>query len=865
MTIYADQLKGLHLTVDAHVVVQLGEELISDVEQALLELVKNSYDADSKFCSIVIDTSYTEDKGDPATVDGESVEQSADGGESETETPKKEQYFGLIRVTDGGHGMSLADIQRGWLVVSASSKRAAKDSFKVRTKKLNRIPIGDKGLGRLSTMKLGDKVRIKTFTENEPNGIQISFRWSDFRSGMPIEDVRLEKSVIPKEGMTEGTILEIIGLSDVEAWREPTRRHTLRKNLSSLVHPFQPADTFSVTLALDTASDQIERWTDSQLKLSAAEFSADWEQHHVSPELPGPNPPSRLHLAAKVRLNLFSATPNKKSREKALKYIVADRGVRFSEYIKTHKETRGYKFFHDPQDGSFSYNEGLGIEDIPTHKEFSFWSSPGGFSSKIYYFMLKDFEDSPADKAIQIGDISKERIKEQAGVSVFRDGFRIRLGGDWIGLSKEVTSGGSFYSMRPSNVLGYVNIDGNRNAGLVETSNREGFIDNPQYRGFMTLMRRFTKFSNGVLEALRRAALDFCEAESGVSKEVLTPEEGVARLSKTAGRVTAIQKNFASFTESTSIRLIELQSKTKDVATDLLTDEKTSALINRLTDELQELHGALVEENKKIQEATAEIEAEAEAARQISKQFDMLHEQIARLYESASIGLAAQGMAHDISSHIDEINSAVKRIRATVRQDACGYKSVNLLCATIEASTRSISSYLSVIDPMLPAARTRRDVVKLADFVQNYFKNRSDQVAREEICVSLLHPQRSPTIRVHPGRLLQTFDNLVRNSSYWLAVAARNSSLVKEIYVEFFPWGFSLWDSGRGVREPIEENLFELFVSDKPENERSGLGLFISRALMEAEGNKLYLAPERNTFNRRYKFNLDVSSSIQKS
>src|ERR1043166_6522875 len=44
------------LRVSAHVLVQLGNELVTDVEQAILECVKNSYDADSPGCRIEIDT-----------------------------------------------------------------------------------------------------------------------------------------------------------------------------------------------------------------------------------------------------------------------------------------------------------------------------------------------------------------------------------------------------------------------------------------------------------------------------------------------------------------------------------------------------------------------------------------------------------------------------------------------------------------------------------------------------------------------------------------------------------------------------------------------------------------------------------------
>jgi hypothetical protein len=51
-----DPVLPAELKVGAHVLVQLGSELVTDVEQAILECVKNAYDADSPGCLIDIDT-----------------------------------------------------------------------------------------------------------------------------------------------------------------------------------------------------------------------------------------------------------------------------------------------------------------------------------------------------------------------------------------------------------------------------------------------------------------------------------------------------------------------------------------------------------------------------------------------------------------------------------------------------------------------------------------------------------------------------------------------------------------------------------------------------------------------------------------
>jgi hypothetical protein len=54
-----------HFDIHASVVFQLGESLITDSVQALVELVKNSYDADASYCKLSISTEEVADPGSP--------------------------------------------------------------------------------------------------------------------------------------------------------------------------------------------------------------------------------------------------------------------------------------------------------------------------------------------------------------------------------------------------------------------------------------------------------------------------------------------------------------------------------------------------------------------------------------------------------------------------------------------------------------------------------------------------------------------------------------------------------------------------------------------------------------------------------
>src|SRR5690606_32601356 len=85
-----------------------------------------------------------------------------------------------------------------------------------------------------------------------------------------------------------------------------------------------------------------------------------------------------------------------------------------------------------------------------------------------------------------------------------RDGFGIRTDEDWLGLGRAFTGGGSFYALRPANVMGYVAINAEHNQALIEATDREGFIDTPAYRNFLLLFQTFARFAGDAQEFVRR-------------------------------------------------------------------------------------------------------------------------------------------------------------------------------------------------------------------------------------------------------------------------------------------------------------------------------------------------------------------------
>lgn len=91
--------QNIRFDIDPHVIKQLGKELISDEITALMELVKNSYDADANYVSIEINTE--------GTYEGEKLQY--------------QYHKGYIVIEDDGFGMDEATILKSWLTISYSN------------------------------------------------------------------------------------------------------------------------------------------------------------------------------------------------------------------------------------------------------------------------------------------------------------------------------------------------------------------------------------------------------------------------------------------------------------------------------------------------------------------------------------------------------------------------------------------------------------------------------------------------------------------------------------------------------------------------------------------------------------------------
>ncbi len=845
------------LKVGAHVLVQLGSELVTDVEQAILECVKNAYDADSPGCLIDIDT--REEGAEVET--GSAAKLRAFDQPSETVTvelldkegrpllpaskiddseliQRKLSYTGRITIEDKGDGLTSDQLRTSWLVISRSSKRGSAGAQKTKTNK-GRTPLGDKGLGRLGSMKLGDILRIETAT-TAANPIAVAqFRWADCELAKTVDEIPVFLSELPNNENFKGTRVSVLGLRDLSEWRRQDRIGEITRSLARLISPFEATSTFPVGVKLDGVDHSLVTITEEVLKRAIAEFQFKWEQD--------PNDPTKhvLVAEAKFRKRLFTSTRSAKTLQRTATVFDKDGGMEFAKSLPNYGRLKAYKDKNIDLDGAW----------FITLKRTFQWSDmqldsgaaiidPGLFSGAMYFFHLDDRGDADEPAAAGLG-VDRNLIKSMSGISILRDGFRVRSQGDWLDLAAAMTSG-STYGLRVENTIGYFALTGEQNYRLVEKSDREGFVEDAAYRGFLQIARRCRSFANDTLEQVRRALDDYYKKQVGpeVTGVPQTVSGSFRELEAGFQSTEAARDDAARIARELQEQMVEIEREAGEAP-----GESSAAKAMQLA------NNAVLAMDIVRSKLTDSAQAGANLIR-LRQEFDDRDEQMVALFESAAVGLSARGLAHELRTHLTEI-----RQRAAAIEKATGSSDKGLLphLRAIRASCAAISSAASLIDPMLPRSRAIKETIALRDFVEEYFKTRSNALDRAGIVTRITGA--SANIRANRPRLLQVFDNLVRNSSYWLrrgeTIGQMNAN--KEIVVELTAFGFVLSDNGLGVDPHYEETLFDIFVTAKPERDSGqGLGLFIATELLRIDGCDIALLPDRNKGGNRYKFSVNL-------
>lgn len=816
--------KAASFDIEASVVFQLGEELISNNAQALLELAKNAYDADATTLKILIDTNIL-------------------GATSEFP-----MAVGMVRIEDNGLGMTRKMIEDGWLVISGSQKRESKRRGESTPR--GRTPLGDKGLGRLGVQRIGTNVEVVTKHKQESKQHRFAFTWDSFAGLKRLGDV----PIVIHDGvptLRRGTTIIVTGLRDAAEWRGPEARDRLELELSRLISPYEGARDFEVIARIDGQDLHLRQIHKQARGASDLRYDIEFDG-------------SVMKVTGRVKL-AFLMPPDRVQAEE-FEQLVDEDGSNLLDHLLDAKQARRFKLAADRSSqwlARFSFSVELADIKGVTIDEGGEPVSPGPFEGSIDSFDLGSNatqRQSVFDKPSEF----KRFIKEMSGIRVYRDGFGVRVDYDWLKLAQQGTSGGSYYGLKPGTTVGYVALSAGENAALVETTDREGFVRNPAYENFERLMDEFVSRSGQAQEFLRREWLVFkadnqaalVEDADDHSPEGLT-EQLVDSLDSIAdGRraIASVGRRLEAAGRQSEKLIARLEASGSD-------NRGIAAAISEAT-RLQQLNEEVLSLLHEADANLAEVEDQRRIADALGSSIELLRNQLDVAYETMSLGLTAEALMHEIENVANGLGirteNLIKKMQGNKTPDAAMVEFVE----HVRGATSALRRQLSHFSPALRYVRERRESIDLCIFAReivDFYEPRWSQIGigLELRCAEPFK------VRVNRGKLTQIFDNLLLNSEYWLTEDLRAKGLVNpKVSIAVRAPLVLVRDNGRGIDASVEDSLFEPFVTTKPRGKGRGLGLFVVSQLLESEGSDVFLSGRRNATGRRSEFTLDFTSIV---
>ena len=440
-------MEKMNYKISSRATILLGRESVSKVDGAIIELVKNTYDADASLCYICMDT----------------------------ENDK-------IYILDNGIGMTRKIIENQWMMIGTENKKTEYISEK------NRVKSGEKGIGRFALDRLGNKCEM--YTKNKAEDLILwKNDWSSFEeqdkllSEIEAEFGYIEQDfldVIPKNilyninqfalkketeiSLETGTMFIISGLRD--SWKENEIKKLVAV-LEFLIPPKEQTEYFlcfqpNLTVKYEEISSEVNE--DFDYKISA----------HFDGRL----------FNIEVNRNEFDVNIMPKELFDTTPFLI-------------HPYT--YKDFL-----SKVFKRTFSIEELTRNNDEVFLERVhqiGSFDFNYVYMKQSGAKEKYFYK--QVSPKRKGWLSHHGGIKIYRDNFVVRPYGDsssnafdWLGLDARKgmnpvaishKSGG--WHVNNAQGQGTVSISRINNNSILDKSSREGIIENECFLTLCSILK----------------------------------------------------------------------------------------------------------------------------------------------------------------------------------------------------------------------------------------------------------------------------------------------------------------------------------------------------------------------------------------
>lgn len=478
--------------VTARTVLELGSELISSDIIAFYELIKNGFDAGTEngveihFDIVLGLRSYTSliNRAKEAEVPLQTLKErclsALDPAATELVPRARELITGsnsyktlisalskifslnTIRVCDTGSGMTTDDLEDKFLVIGTPSRKVAVEKSVTDGDEKPEF-LGEKGLGRLSAMRLGGTLTIVTSQRKDKLLNHLFIDWRKFEDVKKmIEDINVEAHASGEKPSTDyhGTVLTISELSS--DWTESRVKTLANSDFAFLTNPLADAKIRPrIALFWNGTRIAIPVLRKNFLKLAHASV---WATYTVTENVP----------VLTLRMQI---------RDLGFDHPVVEEELKFGET------------------DLISLVRGLG-EAIPEDA----LADLGSFSFEAHWYNRRRVKASDGMDRDEILKLHRQ----WAGIRMYRDGFRVYPYGeekdDWLELDR-VALMSKGYLLNKIQLVGQVDISRNANPGLIDQTNREGLRETHEQQVMLKIVQ--LSVQDQLRSAMKRAEVKY--------------------------------------------------------------------------------------------------------------------------------------------------------------------------------------------------------------------------------------------------------------------------------------------------------------------------------------------------------------------
>lgn len=856
-------MSELSFKVSARTARLIGRENIANSKGAIIELVKNGYDADSDVSIVYFDNKYAPVFDEISTTyynlligkgidnvilndvykfeNGKYHLKEALDQERKNLLKKELNNLNSLYIIDSGEGMTQNIIRDYWMTIGTDHK--ALDVFT----KSGKVKSGAKGIGRFALDRLGGKCEmitvfnpnnheIDTDENGEPadyNGYNWRVNWEDFEGDFKtIDTVKAElngikSKTIKQEIINEiptldidelntnadfefGTILKITDLRD--NW-EDYYVEQVYSDLEVLVPPKESGE-FQIFLFSTLSPEKYGEVTGSICDDFDYKLVASANENQVV---------SIKIIRDEYDLDIIDPDFFKRKEMQSKPYTKADfekgywqKKMTFAQLLPGFSESDEDKVFNN-----------IGV--------FNF----------TFYYMKKGYSSEDVERFYYNTFMTNNRrawLDKFAGVKLFRDNFRVRPYGevrntsfDWLdlGLRKSQNQAGiakeeGGWRVEPENVSGAIKISRLTNVNFEDKSSREGLQENKTFQIFKKLLAN-------IILVLEEDRAYIARAMDAFYKEKY--KDDIDRKKAEALAKSILQK--------------EKEKKDKEKKEGKQSYENKS-------------------ENNDSNNLTNESLVLAELNREKDEEIERLKDEQKVLRGLASSGIVLASFSHDLSKLNDVLDSRVEKLKKIIStkfnendyDNSEDRRNPFLRLEKMKKQDLKLQNWLK-----FSLGATRKDKRKRPQvFLHKYFKDLKDdwQIILENRAIDFdISKIEEIDLRVFEIEFDSVFNNLLVNSfdAFKNSKESRSrkinviaTSNAKEIIIEYY-------DNGPGLSPDIENpnKIFEpLFTTRRNpftgEEEGTGLGMWLIKSIVNENDGKIALLYPKIGFGIRLTF-----------